>query len=447
MNRIAALFLPGLVACGFQVASQRAPDGEPASLPQDEDEGFTQAELEELTEQIKGEVEDLRGLQFERPVRVAVTDRDGFLAYAKKRIEKTTSTEEIAAQELVAKLTGMLPPDYDLLGETLKVLEEQVGGFYDPSENAFFLMDSFGGDLARVILAHELTHALDDQHYDIDGTLEKRKGDSDGQFAFSAVVEGSGTAVMNAWVMERIAELDPKALTEASGMSMDEIAKAPPFVWRPLLASYLCGAAFLHRTDSVMKGQMGQPDADDFDRAFEEPPLSSEQILHPAKYWEAGERDAPVSVRIVAQALPAGWSSVHEDTLGELGLALVTQPLDERSGMDQAAMLGGYTSDAAEGWGGDRCVLLARGEARVLVALSVWDTEEDAAEFREVLGGFSEHLASGASALAKLRGVEGSACLLRAGKPARSTLLAVAAGADEKTLGELLAALAFEVGK
>jgi hypothetical protein len=242
MRRIAALFLPGLpalLACGFQAASQRVPDPGGASLSQEGGERFTQEELEALTEEIKGEVEDLRGLQFERPVRVAVTDRDGFLAYAKKRIEKTTSTEEIEAQELVAKLTGMLPPDYDLLGETLKVLEEQVGGFYDPSENAFYLMDSFGGDLARVILAHELTHALDDQHYDIDGMLEKRKGDSDAVFAFSAVVEGSGTAVMNAWMMERMAELDPEALSEAGGLSMEEIGKAPPFVWKPLLASYL----------------------------------------------------------------------------------------------------------------------------------------------------------------------------------------------------------------
>ena len=414
---------------------------------------MTQEELEALTEEIKVEVEELRGLQFLRPVKVEVTDKEGFLAYAKDRIDQVSSMDEIRAQESVAKLLGMFPYEMDMIEETMTVLEEQVGGFYDPSADAFFLMDSFGGDLAKIILAHELTHALDDQHFDIDGTIEKLKGNSDALFAFHAVVEGSGTSVMNRWTIERMAELDKNALADGGGISTDAIAEAPPFLWKPLLGTYLCGAAFLSRTESIMKGQMTAPDPDDFDHAFRKPPRSSEQIFHPEKYWD--EVDPPVELVANVDELPEGWELLYEDTLGELNLALATEPVEDRGGLEPMAMLTmSFTDDAAIGWEGDRFVLLGRGKARVLFSQSTWDDADEASEFLEGLEALDDHLRESAAGYAKALGVEGSALHLSQvvvpdlfGNDGRTETVhvGIGAGVDEEELDALLDSVWFEV--
>lgn len=414
--------------------------------PQDLREGFTQDELETVTEEIKEEVEELRGLQFERPVAVSLTDREGFLAYARQRLEMSSSPEEIAGQEALAKLSGLLPADYDLLAETFAVLEEQVGGFYDPSNDAFYLMEGFGGGLARIILAHELTHALDDQHFDIDGRIETLLGDSDALFAYHAVVEGSGTAVMNRWTIEHLSELDAAALAGGGGISMEAVSKAPPFVWKPLIATYLCGASFLQKSDSILKGQMGAPDPDDFDRAFRQPPRSSEQVLHPEKYWDAEQLDVPQRVTLVTEGLSPGWSVLYQDTLGELGLALVTAPLEGRGGLDPNAILAlRFTNDAAAGWDGDRVALLGAGQKRVLASVSVWDDGDEAQEFVARLGELDGHLRGAAQAFAASLGVEGTGLFVRREGERPVVLVAVGAGLDDAALEELVGTLSFEL--
>jgi hypothetical protein len=125
---------------------------------------------------------------------------------------------------------------------------------------------------------------------------------------------------------------------------------------------------------------------DELRECFTHPPLSSEQILHPKKYWNKAQRDDPVRIAIDASALPKDWKVLGQDTLGELSLALFTQPFAERGGLDVAknplSIMGvQYTNKAAEGWGGDRLVLLGNGDARVLYLVTVWDTPEDENEF------------------------------------------------------------------
>jgi hypothetical protein len=126
---------------------------------------------------------------------------------------------------------------------------------------------------------------------------------------------------------------------------------------------------------------------EDIRQAFEHPPRSAEQILHPEKYWDAKAIDEPRAVAIDSSKLAAGWKVLGEDTLGELFLALVTTPVDKRAKFDAKnplSVLGiQYTNKAAEGWGGDRALLLEKGDARALWLVTVWDTPEDAQEFRD----------------------------------------------------------------
>lgn len=350
---------------------------------------WTQEELERVSNEIKADIEKMRGMEFERPVKVQVADKKAFLDYARKRQELTESPQRRVRDETIAKMLGVVPADMDLQATLEKLLEEQVGGFYDPGSDTFFLMEAFGGDLAKIILAHELTHALDDQHFDLDGTLKHLEEQTDREFAYMAVVEGSGTSAMNQWTIQRLASIDKKALLASQDLGTEGLAEAPALLWKPLIAAYLRGEGFLVRVPS-MNLAMKAAKVEDIKSAFENPPRSSEQILHPAKYWNQEERDEPRKVEFETSKLPEGWTVLGEDTLGELYLGLLTTPAAERKGLDAKnplAVLGiKYTNAAAEGWGGDRALLLGKGDARALILVTAWDTTEDAQEFFDAAG-------------------------------------------------------------
>lgn len=349
-----------------------------------QDTQWTQAQLEEVSTRIKRDIEAIRERAFERPVAVHTTDGPGFIRYAKERLARMISADEMAIEEEVAKLLFLVPPQMDLWGVTLGVLEEQVGGFYDPQTDAFYLMDSFTGKVAEIIIAHELTHALDDQLFGIDAGLEATKDNGDAAQAYGSVVEGSGTIVMTRWAMEYGGELTLEDLAAAGDFGTEAMGDAPPFVWKPLLSSYLSGQSFLQRGYRIRK-RAGKTLSDVIDEAFRRPPASTEQVLHPDKYWKESERDAPRTIVQALDELPAEWQVRSQRVLGELVLALVAATPEERAPIDMTNQLAmafmKYTSDAAEGWGGDSLALLSRGDARIAHAVTLWDTEKDAREF------------------------------------------------------------------
>lgn len=351
---------------------------------------WTQAELEKVSDEIRHQIEELRGMTFKSPVAVKLTDKKGFLEYALKRQSETESPEKLQRDETIAKLLGLIPASMDYQKTMLALLEEQVGGFYDPATKTFYLMDTFTGGVAKIILAHELTHALDDQHFDIDGTLAKCGGDTDASIAFQAVVEGSGTGLMNQWFLKHSGEVTAADLERAQGLGAGALAAAPPYLWKPLLAVYLMGESFLVRS-SGMNLLMKAAKTADVERAFTTTPRSSEQILHSKKYWNDAQRDDPKAIAIDTAKLPKGWTVAGQDTLGELYLAMLTTPRSKRFGLDvknpMSIMSLEYTNKAAEGWGGDRLVLLARGDDRMLQLVTAWDSAQDADEFAAALSG------------------------------------------------------------
>jgi hypothetical protein len=360
----------------------------PATSPRSDDIASTEAdvwsqeELEAVSEKIKKQIEELRGQKFKSAVKVEIQDKDGLIEYMKKRQDEFVPESKRKAEEELAKLFGLVPPEMDLQATLTDVIEQQVGGFYDPAADAFYLMESFTGDLAEIILAHELTHALDDQHYDLDGKLETLLGSTDAVEAYRSVIEGSATYAMQAWMMKYGMKLDPKALMESQSSGMGGLDEAPAFIWKPLISAYMTGMGFMAKGDKTGDGFI--------ERAFLTPPTSMEQVLHPEKYWgDEDERDEPSRVTFDVDEIPGGWEVMLEDTFGEMYLALMTADTEGRGGLDVSnpmAMLGiKYTNDAAAGWDGDRVVLLGKGGARVARMVTVWDTEDDAAEFAEAL--------------------------------------------------------------
>lgn len=422
MNNVLVIAASLLVAPSNDSAVQDPPAVEQAA--------WTQPELERVSREIQAQIEVLRGERFKGPVAVRLATRDDLLDYMRLRIEKSTTPERIRADGDIAKLLGVFPADKDILAMQLEFLSGQVAGFYDPDSDSFSLMDSTPRDLARTVMAHELAHALDDQLYDIDGTLAKLGDDTDRVLAFQAVVEGSGTGVMNRWTAQHMASLDLRSMVDSQQQQLDSLATAPAWLWKPTLAAYLQGSAFLQRTDAWLAGQTGTVDNADIRAAFEAPPRSTEQVLHPDRYWNEATRDEPVALAFRVGALPEGWTVLRQDTLGELAVSIVTSDADERGGLSldlgaAALMAVKFGNEIARGWGGDRLILLGAGSARALRWTTRWDSERDAAEFFGAMRVRRSELL----AAARTFGAQGADVEIEYGDDPRTVELRVVAGA------------------
>ena len=126
----------------------------------------------------------------------------------------------------------------------------------------------------------------------------------------------------------------------------------------------------------------------EIDAAFRKPPSSTEQILHPEKYWDEHLRDDPIPVALgdAGDALGAGWTRESDGVLGEINLAVMVGAPTPEPTDPQGVMGSAWTNLSASGWGGDRYELWTRGKKAVVLLSTVWDTENDAGQFLQALG-------------------------------------------------------------
>ena len=348
---------------------------------------LTQAEAEASVAAVLPDIQSIRGLEFKAKVPVTVIDDGKAREYALARFRRMTPEAKIRSDETAFRLLGLVPADLDVLKTLLDVLEEQAGGYYDPATKSFYLLDDMPKEATGLLAAHEMTHALEDQRYDLDLRLAKLIDNDDASFALSAVIEGSATAAAAVYVANGIAtgkldQADLGAMGET--VTMDRLNALPSVMKRQLLGPYALGLNFLGRGD-VERLQSGFPQRD-VDAVWAHLPRSSEQILHPEKYWDPGLRDEPKRVAIpnAASRLGKGWKLAGSGVLGELTLgSLVGAPTPEAA--DLASGRGLWTNAAASGWGGDRFELWTNGDDAVVLVATVWDTAKDAAEFAAAL--------------------------------------------------------------
>ena len=304
-------------------------------------------------------VEALRELRFEQlPEPVEVTPeqarREGLEA-----LDRDYPAERLRADETVYEMLGLIEPDADLRELSGDLFGEGVAGYYDPRDGRLRVVEGSGTRVVdEMILSHELTHALEDQHFG----LETAAATDDRSLARSGLYEGSATALMYAYVGEHFTT--EEALGGLLSSAFEDTGDLPPFLQAQLLFAYVAGEQFV--SELLRRG--GWPLVD---TAFEvRPPASTEQVLHPDAYFDA---DEPKPVRI-PRVLGGDWERVHAGTWGEL----------------QTRELLGGPAEAAEGWGGDRYELWRSGDDEALVMRWRWDTPRDEAEFaerlREVMG-------------------------------------------------------------
>ncbi len=332
-------------------------------------------EASELVKTIAPEVARLRGLPFRQDVKVKVVDDDQTREYMTRRLAMFGYDRSLDILEEVYGAMGLLDDGDGLMEALLAVLESQTVGYYDPPSKTYFLLADLPAGALSAVTAHELTHALEDQHFDMDSRLRSVLGDDDRLFARSAVHEGSATLLMSAYVSGGDSTAGPVP-------RLSNFDALPAVLRRQFIGPYLVGAGFLRHGGT---GDRSYP-KEAIDRVYRDPPASSEQILHPEKYWNPELRDAPVTVRTgkAGRRLGRRWRLIGEGVLGELTVALVVgavDPSDPRRFQDGAS----WTHPAAAGWDGDRWELWRRGSKTAVLWITAWDSERDAAEFAEAL--------------------------------------------------------------
>lgn len=290
--------------------------------------------------------------------------------------EKTSAAEFEASQKTLVKL-GLVSRDFRLRDYIVQLLREQVAGYYEPKTKEFYLAAWLPlGDQKRVI-AHELVHALQDQHFDLKRFDNWPKGDADAELAAHALVEGEATLVMIQYDFDqqgmrldlaRLGGLADGLLeqdSDSDAKNYPVLAGAPRVLKQNLQFPYLYGAGFVA---SVLKSGSWLP----LDNSYRSLPASTEQIMHPDKFLA---RENPIKIEFgdLSAVLGKDWKQEDADVNGEFGYQVILAefiPKLEARG-------------AASGWGGDRYALFENKTTRatVLVEYTAWDTATDAKEF------------------------------------------------------------------
>ena len=321
-------------------------------------------------------VVSLRQLQPKMAIKRAVRDRQQIRTAMLALVQDELSPAEWEAERKAMVQWGLIVPDFRLKEFVLDLLTEQAAGYYDPKQQTFFIADWLPELVQKPVMAHELVHAIQDQHYELQRNFDLVKDQTDLTLARKALIEGDATAVMLVYLLEPLGlhmeDLpDLEMLLQAGGSLLGDqfqvYARAPLILRQQLLFPYVHGLAFV-------KAALARSGWEGLQRIYQHPPVSTEQIMHPEKYFaEPPVLPSEVTLRVPADALSPSWEKLKRDVLGEFLLSVILQqflPEDE-------------ARQSAAGWRGDRYELFEQPDSGrlLLVCVTAWDTPEEAAEF------------------------------------------------------------------
>jgi len=335
---------------------------------------------------LQKEVEEAGGIRFRRDVPVAFLTHAQLGSYLRELFDEDYPQAEALADQRLLNAFDLLPAGTDLRALRARVLEENVAGFYDdrPGKRQLYAVSENRTltPMNQIVLAHEMRHALQDQYADLHALVADSRSDfDDRRLAVMALFEGDATLVMERFLRQRLGSLgaalgggageggpDDAGAAALAMPGLFEVPGAPPIVRDQLVQPYLTGLTFA-------RALWDRGGAEALREAWSAPPLSTEQVLHPALFF-AHQAPRPVSPRLPA---PAGGRLVSEGVLGELLLRTLVDG-------DQ---------QAAEGWAGDGWRLWDVGGRSALLWRSEWASPGDASEFHQALRRrFAQHHAA-----------------------------------------------------
>jgi len=372
---LAALLIAFYMDSGTPVAGAQGTAAAPGSDPK----SGSNTEFIAAADEVLHQMSEITGLKQLAPLKKSLRSREEIRAYVVKQMNEEKDAAARYADARSAEAFGLLPKGFDLDAFMVNVLTEQVEGLYDPKTQEFYIADWSPVSDQRMVMAHELTHALEDQHFHIEAWSRAARPNDDAELARDAVLEGSAMAAMVDYLMlgtgrslKDLPEFDPSMLI-GDLEKTPTLNSAPPFLKDTLIFPYISGLNF---SAAVLKNS-GWPA---LASVFEKPPVSTQQILHPALY-KTGKTPANVVLPALDKVLGKDWVRLDENILGEFGWKEVfKQFLDD----DRA-------KNIAASWDGDRYAIYEQKETKklILVTRLHFVNEERAARF---FGQYSEVL-------------------------------------------------------
>jgi len=323
------------------------------------------------------QMSELTGLPIKSSLKKHVISRPEVSRYIAETLHSEMTPQEIYIQEATLEAFGLVPPDFNLEKFLISFYTEQAAGFYDPLRKTMFIADWVEQDMQRMVLAHELTHALQDQSYDLEKFLKAARDDDDASAARQAVVEGHATAAMIQEMIEPMKlEVMPSLEPIMAPIIQQQMEEFPAFTKAPFyfrfqaLFPYIEGIGFMQH--GLQTGGWKR-----LNSLFENPPHTTKEIFQPDVYLEKQPLPKISLPHPAALAGVHGVSFLAENIMGEMGYyALLGQLISE----DEA-------KSVAPNWLADRYLLYEKSDAGpgkkqyVLVSQTRWASAESAQAF------------------------------------------------------------------
>jgi hypothetical protein len=348
-------------------------------LPSASSNKVSAADFAEAANEVLAQMSDITHLQFRGPLKKSLRSKEEIRVHVIQEMSEDKNPAERYAGARSAEAFGLLPKGFDLDSFMIDLLTEQIAGLYDPKAHEFYVADWIPIADQRMVMAHELTHALEDQHFEIEDWAKAARPNDDSELAREAVLEGSAMAAMVEYLLQGsgrslqdLPDIDP-AMLIGDMTETPLLKKAPPFLKDALIFPYLDGLTF---SAAILKPTGWEGLA----AIFTKPPVSTQQIMHPALY-RSGKVPTAVALPSIEKALGPEWTKLEDNIMGEFGWKeVLRQFLDDPRAKSLAAA-----------WDGDRYVVYEQKQTKrlVLITRERLASEEQAERF---FGQYSEAL-------------------------------------------------------
>jgi hypothetical protein len=373
VSLLAWMLLLGAALLDAQQATAPAGPGAPSAAA-------TNAEFAAAADEVLQQMSEITGLKLRTPLKKSLRSREQIRAYVINEMNEDKDPAERYAGQRSAEAFGLLPKGFNLDTFMVDLLTEQIAGLYDPKTHEFYVADWIPAADQKMVMAHELTHALQDQHFQIENWAKAARPNDDAELARESVLEGSAMAAMVDYLLQGtgrslqdLPDIDPSMLI-GDMESTPMLKKAPPFLKDALIFPYLDGLNF---SAAVLRpeGWSALPGI------FAKPPVSTQQILHPALY-KSGKIPPKIVVPPVDKEVGPDWTKLEDNIMGEFGWKEV---LKQFLGEERATPI-------SSTWNDDRYVVYEQKRTKRLLLIARLDlaTEADAGHF---FAAYSEALA------------------------------------------------------
>ena len=345
----------------------------PSLLTRAADQDTPQQQLLSQADEVLAEMSKITGLPIKGPLKKQVISRPEVEKYLTQNLHEEMTSEEIHAQEALVRALGLVPKDFSLEKFLVTFYTEQAAGFYDPKRKTMFIADWIPPEMQAMVLSHELTHALQDESWDLESYMHGARDNDDATSARQAVVEGYATAAMmqqsaggiDLGQLPSLAPLMESVIHQQFG-EFPAFTNAPYFFRLQALFPYVQGMGFI-QAGLQHGGWKG------LGVLFDHPPDATEEIYQPQVYFNHRASQPIVLERPPALEGASNLRFLAGNTLGELGYSSI---LGQLISEDEAKARG-------DSWAGDRYVLYENpnGDQYTLVARTRWTSPDEAAAF------------------------------------------------------------------